>query len=259
MEFKTITYEVKDNGIAIIKLNRPSNYNAINKDVAEELAAALKASESDNQVRVLVITGSGEAFCAGGDLAWLMAADDNLKKREILDRASEIATILYNFGKPVIAAVNGVAAGAGTALVLACDIIIASDKAKFAPNFINIASVPDTGLTWFLTRRAGHHKAAELLLTGQAIDAREAQRLNIFNRVVEADKLDGETFALAELLAAKPRRASRYIKQMLRMSVDNDLASQLEVEASLQLMAWSDPDFAEGVKAFLEKRKPRFA
>ncbi|MCG8401562.1 MAG: enoyl-CoA hydratase-related protein [Firmicutes bacterium] len=258
MDFKTITYESKETGVALITLSRPASFNAINLDLAGEFARALQTAEQDNNIRVLVITGSGKAFCAGGDLAWLLAADDNLKKREILDNAAGIITALDRFAKPVIAAVNGVAAGAGAAVAMACDIIIASDKSSVAPNFVNIAAVPDSGASWFLPRAVGYHKAAELLLTGGIIDAAQACRLGIFNRVVPGEDLLAEALGLAGKLAAGPQRALRYIKQMLKMSRDNSLSAQLEIEASLQLMAWSDSDFPEGVKAFLERRKPEF-
>lgn len=258
MPYKTITYEVKESGVALVTLNRPTSFNAINLDLARDFSRALQEAEEDDRVRVLVITGSGKAFCAGGDLAWLMAADDNLKKRDILDNAATIIGAMDGCAKPLIAAVNGVAAGAGTAVALACDMIIASDRAAFAPNFVHIAAVPDSGASWFLSRVVGYHKAAELMLTGRLLDAAEAGRLGIFNRVVPAENLMAEVLALAEKLAAGPQRAIRYIKRMLKASRENSLAGQLETEASLQLMAWSDSDFQEGVRAFLEKRKPNF-
>ncbi|SFG26156.1 2-(1,2-epoxy-1,2-dihydrophenyl)acetyl-CoA isomerase [Desulfotomaculum arcticum] len=258
MSFKTILYEVNENKIATITLNRPENFNAISKELAGEFGRALQLAGQDETVRVLIITGSGKAFCAGGDLAWLMSSDDNLKKREILDHASRVATLLDSFTKPVIAAVNGTVAGAGTAIALACDIVIASDQAKFAPNFVNIAAVPDSGASWFLPRKVGYHKAAELMLTGQLLDAQEALRLGIFNRVVPGAEFAGYVEKLALRLATGPQNAISYIKQMLKLSSRNTLASQLEIEASLQLMALSDSDFQEGVQAFLQKRKPNF-
>ncbi|WP_027365994.1 enoyl-CoA hydratase/isomerase family protein [Desulfotruncus alcoholivorax] len=258
MSFKTIIYEVNENKIATITFNKPENFNAISKELAGEFAHALQLAGQDDAVRVLIITGSGKAFCAGGDLAWLMSSNDNLKKREILDNASRVATLLDSFPKPVIAAVNGAVAGAGTAIALACDMIIASDQAKFAPNFVNIAAVPDSGASWFLPRKVGYHKAAELMLTGQLLDAREALRLNLFNQVVPAAELAAYVEKLALRLAAGPQKAIGYIKQMLKLSSQNTLAAQLEIEASLQLMALSDSDFQEGVQAFLQKRKPNF-
>ncbi len=258
MNFNTITYETSENRVALLTLNRPSNYNAINLDLATEFGQALQEAARSDQVRVLVITASGKAFCAGGDLSWLMASDDNIKKREILDNAARIIETLDRFEKPVIAAVNGVVAGAGTAVAMACDIIIASEKASFAPNFVNIAAVPDSGASWFLPRAVGYHKAFELMLTGSMLSASEACSLGIYNRVVPAENLMTEVLGLAEKLATGPQRAQRYIKRMLKLSRYNTLEAQLETEASLQLMVWSDNDFQEGVKAFLEKRKPQF-
>lgn len=257
-DLKTISYEIKDYKIAVITLNRPSNFNAINLDLAQEFMSVLQKAKCDDNVRVLIITGSGKGFCAGGDLASLMEANDNPKKREILDSVSSVISSLDKFDKPVIASVNGAVAGSGTAVVLACDIIIASDKAKFAPNFINIAAVPDGGSSWFLTRKISYHRAAELILTGRILNARECFEWGIFNHIVTPERLNEEVFNLAQKLSTGPQRALRYIKQMLKMSAQNTLCTHQEVEASLQLLAFSDDDFQEGVSAFLQKRKPNF-
>jgi len=258
LEFKTISFEVKENGVGLVTLNRPASFNAINLELATDFHRALQAAEQDDSVRVLVVTGSGKAFCAGGDLTWLMAAADNLKKREILDNAAKIIKALNQFEKPIIAAVNGVAAGAGTAVAMACDLVIASEKSSFAPNFVHIAAVPDSGASWFLPRVVGYQRAAELMLTGRMLNATEACEMGIYNRVVTEEHLMAEAMGLAGKLAAGPQRALRYIKRMLKLSQNNTLDAQLESEASLQLMAWSDSDFQEGIKAFLEKRKPQF-
>lgn len=258
MNYKAITYEVNENKVALVTLNRPSSLNALNLDLAKDFTDVLQRAEEDDNVRVLVVTGAGKAFCAGGDLAWLMAADDNLKKREILDNASSVITKLDRFSKPVIAAVNGAVAGAGTAVAMACDYVIASENAKFAPNFVNIACVPDSGASYFLPRTVGYRKAFELMITGKLIDATECKQLGIFNEVVAAEDLMQNALKLAQKLATGPQRAIRYIKQMLKMSAQNTLTAQLEAEASMQLMVWSDNDFPEGVSAFLQKRKPNF-
>lgn len=258
MSFTNILYEIKEGKIGLITLNRPEKMNSFNNEVCRELAQALKMAEKDDAVRVLVLTGAGKAFSAGGELAALTAADTVFKKREILDNAAMIVEAVDRFEKPLIAAVNGVAAGAGTAIALACDIIIASDKARFAPNFVNIAALPDSGASWFLPRKVGYHKAAELMLSGAVLDAGQAYSLGIFNRVVEDERLYDEVFTLAQSLARGPSRAIAKIKKMLKMSFGNSLASQLELEASYQLLAWEDEDFKEGVAAFLQKRKPVF-
>lgn len=258
MEFQTINYEVRDSKVAVLTFNRPESFNAFNKQLVQECCQAVHMAARDEQVRVLVMTGAGRAFSAGGDLVWLRAADDNIKKREILDLANEMAITLAGFDKILIAAVNGVAAGAGTAVVLACDMAIASTQARFAPNFVNIAAVPDTAASWYLPRKLGYHKAAELMLTGSLLEAQQAYQLGIFNQLVEPEQLMPYTMDLAGKLAAGPQRALRYIKKMLKMSLSNDLPAQVEVEASLQLMAWSDSDFIEGVSAFIQKRPPVF-
>lgn len=257
MTYQSIIYEIKEH-VAWLTLNRPDSFNAINQELAQDFTRALQQSEQDDNVRVLVLTGAGKAFCAGGDLGWLMASEDNMKKREILDNAAAIITMLDRFKKPVIAAINGAVAGAGTAVAMACDIVLAAEDAKFAPNFVNIAAVPDSGASWFLPRFTGYHKAAELMLTGRMLTAGECCQLGIFNHVVAAEDLHQETLKLARKLASGPQRAIRYIKQMLKLSSQNTLAAQLETEASLQLMAWSDDDFKEGVNSFLQKRKPDF-
>jgi 2-(1,2-epoxy-1,2-dihydrophenyl)acetyl-CoA isomerase len=255
----TIAYDVPEQGVARMTLNRPEHFNALNRAVTEEASEILSMFESDEELKVMILTGAGRSFCAGGDLAWLLEADDTLKKRDIVERAGDLISLLDRMEKPLIAAVNGVAAGAGTALALACDMIIASDAARFAPNFVNIGAVPDSGASWYLPRAAGYHKAAELMLTGRLLKAQEALDMGIFNRVVPAEHLEEETLELARKIVKGPRQAIRSIKKMLKMSRFNSLESQLEVEASLQVPAWSNEEFAEGVKAFLEKRPPLFS
>ena len=258
MEFNTLKLEHREGNIAIVTLNRPDAFNAINRELTEEMKQVLQYIEDSEQIRAVVITGEGKPFCAGGDLAWLMEADDNLKKREIVEKSGELITRLDNLNKPLIAAINGATAGAGTGIALACDIIVASEKAKFAPNFVNIGAVPDSGASWYLPRAVGYHKAAELMLTGRILSAQEAMDMGIFNKVVSPDELVESALEYARRLANGPQRAIAYIKNMLKQSEKNSLQAQLEIESSLQVMAWSDPDFQEGVNAFLEKRDPNF-
>lgn len=258
MDFKTVTYEVMDNNVALITLNRPDQFNAINRKLALEIKQVLELAKQDEQVRVLVITGAGKAFCAGGDLTWLLSCENMDQKREVLDLAGHIMTAMDKFPKPILAAVNGVAAGAGTAVALSCDIIMASEKAKFAPNFVNIGAVPDSGASWLLPRQVGYHKAAELMFTGRLIEAREALQLGLFNQLTPPEKLLPTTLKLAAQLAQGPQRAIQSIKKMLKMSAQNTLEAQLEVEASLQIMALYGSELNEGIQAFLQNRKPRF-
>lgn len=258
MEYKTIIFEVNEFGVAVIKLNRPDFLNAFNKDMVLECIDALDKVNRDRNIRVLVLTGTKNAFCAGGDINWLMESKETLQKKEIMDLTNQMVLGFEKLKKPIIGAVNGVAAGAGTSLILGCDIVYASEDARFAPNFVHIASVPDAGCTWFLPRKIGYNRACELTLTGKIIDAKEAYELGIFNKLFPADKLEEETMRLAKRLSYGPMDAMQKIKTLLKMSFKNDLRTQLDVEAYYQVMSWCDSDFVEGVNAFFEKRKPNF-
>lgn len=253
-----VSYEIVEKHVGLLTLNRPQQLNAINQAMVDQALTAFDQAEADPAVRVLVLTGAGRAFCAGGDLAWLQQAGDNRQKRLILDKADELIRRLEALTMPVIAGVNGAAAGAGTALVLACDISLASDQASFAPNFVNIGAVPDSGASWYLPRLLGRRKAMELLLTGQRLTAEQAHELGLYNTVTPVDSFRQQLMATARTLADGPQRALRSIKKLVKISSSNTLESHLEAEASLQLMAWSDPDFSEGVQAFLEHRQPDF-
>ncbi len=258
MAYKTVGFEIDERGIAKLSLRRPEHFNAFNKQMVRECVEILGEVNRDPRIKVLVITGTGGAFSAGGDISWLIESKHVLQKKEIMDYTTELMLSLDRIKRPIIASVNGVAAGAGTAVILACDIIIASDNAKFAPNFVSIAAVPDSGCSWFLPRKIGYHRACELLFTGRVLSAREAYEMGIFNTLVSPETLEEATDRLAHQLACGPLRALEYIKAMLKMSYKNDLRSQLDIEAYYQVMAWSDPDFQEGVQAFFEKRKPNF-
>ncbi|MCF8108053.1 MAG: enoyl-CoA hydratase/isomerase family protein [Desulfohalobiaceae bacterium] len=258
MEYKTIAFKRFEDGYACLRLNRPDFFNAINQDLVAEVQDVLQDVQNNERIRVLVLTGTGKAFCAGGDLSWLMEARDHAAKRDIVEQAGRFIRLLHELPTPVIAAVNGVAAGAGTGVALACDILIAADTARFAPNFVNIGAVPDSGTSWFLPRTVGYHQAAKLMLTGELLSAAEALDLGIFQEVVPAADLESRVFGLAKTLAEGPQQALSMIKRMLKMSGDATLQAQLEIETSMQVAAWSDPDFQEGVAAFLERRKPAF-
>ncbi len=258
MNYKTIIFDINEFGVAVIRLNRPDYLNAFNKDMVLECIDALAKVNRDKNIRVLVLTGSKNAFCAGGDINWLKESKEVLQKKEIMDLTNQMVLGFEKLKKPVLAAVNGVAAGAGTSLVLGCDIVYASEDARFAPNFVNIAAIPDAGCTWFLPKKIGYNKACELTLTGKIIDAKEACELGIFNKLFPADKLEEETMGLAKKLSDGPIDAMQRIKTLLKMSYKNELRTQLEVEAYYQITSWCDPDFTEGVNAFFEKRKPNF-
>lgn len=250
------------NHICTITLNRPDVLNAFNDDLTTELSDALKAAERDADVRVIVITGAGRAFSSGQDLGdlkkkyvpgYVPALGDDLRRRynPIIRRIREME-------KPVIAAVNGVAAGAGCSLALACDMRIASEHASFIEVFINVGLVPDSGSTWTLTRLVGMGKAFEMCTLGSKVDAEEALRLGLVNQVVPADELVDAAYKVAGRLASLPSKAIGLTKRLLNASYDNDLAAQLEAEAYVQETAGKTADHFEGVTAFLEKRTPQF-
>ena len=260
-EFETIEVETADR-ICTITMNRPDVYNALNDALTFELQDALKNAARDAKVSVIVLTGAGKAFCSGQDLGDLktkyvpgyvphLGSDLHKRYNPIVKRIREI-------DKPVIAAVNGVAAGAGLSFALACDIRIASEKASFTEVFINVGLIPDSGSTWTLPRLVGLSKAMELCFTGDKIDAAEAFRIGLVNRVVPADELVAETNTLATRLAALPARGIALTKRLLNQSYDNTLDQQLEAEAFAQETAALTEDHYEGVVAFIEKRKPEF-
>lgn len=250
------------NHICTITLNRPDVLNAFNDQLTTELGEALKAAERDPAVRVIVITGAGRAFSSGQDLGdlkekyvpgYVPHLGDDLRKRY-----NPIIKRIRDMEKPVIAAVNGVAAGAGCSLALACDLRIASDQASFIEVFINVGLIPDSGSTFMLPRLVGLGKAMELCMTGQKVDAPEALRLGLVNQVVAAAELNEAIAKLAGRLAGLPSRAIALTKRLLNQSFQNDLDAQLEAEAYDQETAGKTADHYEGVVAFLEKRKPQF-
>ncbi len=250
------------NHITTITLNRPDKLNAFVGTMRDDLLQALRAAERDADCRVVVITGAGRAFCAGGDvefMASLQKKRDTETFRKLLDAARDVVLQIAASRVPVMASINGVAVGAGCNLALACDVRIASDLAKFGETFVRIGLHPDWGGTWFLPRLIGRGAAFDLLATGRIVDAGEALRLGLVDRVVAADALAAETEALAASLAAGPPQAIAAIKRTLTAGERNDLRSQLELETEQQLRAFPSNDAEEGMTAFFEKRPPRFS
>jgi 2-(1,2-epoxy-1,2-dihydrophenyl)acetyl-CoA isomerase len=251
--------EVVD-GIATLTLARPAALNALDSRLRRELAAAIGQLERDRSVRVVVLTGAGRAFCSGQDLresTGTNAAPPSFT--EVLrETYHPIVLGLRRLDRPVIAAVNGVAAGAGASLAFACDLRIAAESASFVLAFGRVGLVPDSGATWFLPRLVGRARAAELALVGDPLGAAEAERIGLVNRVVADDRLAAETRALAERLASAAPIALAFTKRAIERSAETDLAAALEYEAALQGLAGRTADHAEGVRAFAEKRQPRF-
>ncbi|MGZ6297221.1 MAG: enoyl-CoA hydratase-related protein [Candidatus Limnocylindrales bacterium] len=244
-------------GVLTLTLDRPEALNALDRTLKRELLAAFRAAAQDGAVRAVVLTGAGRAFCAGQDLreAGLSGAAIG---REVRERYVPLILAIARLEKPVLAAVNGVAAGAGLSLALACDLRLASSAASFLCAFGRVGLVPDSGLSWFLPRLVGPGRVAEMVLTTEPVDAATAERIGLVNRVVAADALVAETQALAARLAAGPPIALGLAKRALARGQVTDLEAVLEYEAELQTAAGRSRDHAEGVAAFLEKRPARF-
>jgi len=258
MKLETLLYEVAD-GVGTITLNRPEVMNATNDQLYRELAGLLREIADDAQVGCVVVTGAGRGFCAGADVK-SMNPDMKLLARRKRHRwiLNDILRPLASLEKPVIAAVNGHAVGAGFNMALAADIIIASEKAVFSQIFTRLGLVPDLGGMYLLTRVVGLNKAKELCFTARKIDAREALDLGIANRVVPAEELMTTAMALAREIAAGPPTALAMIKTLLNQSSNSSLEQMLEYESYAQTLAYTTPEHREGVAAFREKRPPNF-
>jgi 2-(1,2-epoxy-1,2-dihydrophenyl)acetyl-CoA isomerase len=254
-----LLYDVAD-GIATLTLNRPDNLNALSEDLSRALQEAIARAASDEAVRCVVITGSGRGFCSGADLGGLdLKPGERIPVASILRRNyNPIILGITRMPKPVVASINGVAAGAGASLALACDFRIASDKSRMFQAFIKLGLVPDSGAHWFLERLVGHAKAAELALLGDIIDAATCERFGLVTKVVPHDDLEKETRAFAEQLASGPTVAYGLTKKGLLYAAEHDLEKVLDYEADLQDIAAMTEDNIEGVVAFLQKRPPNF-
>lgn len=245
-------------GVRTLTLNRPEVFNSFNQQMAFALQKELDKAEKDTSVRTIVITGEGKAFCAGQDLA--EATDPNGPELQsiVRDHYNPIIERIRNIEKPIIGAVNGVAAGAGANIALACDIVIAKKSASFIQAFSKIGLIPDSGGTFFLPRLIGLQKTAALMMTGDKVSADEAVALNMIYKTVEDESFETEINSFAEKLAQMPTKGLGLTKRALNKSLANSLTEQLEVEEELQTQAGKTYDFNEGVSAFLEKRAPVF-
>jgi len=250
-----------EDGVAKITLARPAVLNSLNTAMARELQHALDEASGAADVRALLITGEGRAFCAGQDLAEVVPPDGSKgpELRALIEQNyNPIVRRLVSLEKPIVCAVNGVAAGAGANLALACDIVLASKSASFVQAFVNIGLIPDSGGTYFLPRLIGLPRAKALMLLGDRISAEQALAFGMIWATHEPEQLMPEAEALAARLAALPTAALGLIKRALNASLSSDLDAQLDRERDLQQLAGRSHDYAEGVKAFQEKRKPRF-
>jgi 2-(1,2-epoxy-1,2-dihydrophenyl)acetyl-CoA isomerase len=245
-------------GILTLTLNRPDALNSFTVAMKEELLAALKEAARDKSVRVVILTGAGRAFSAGQDLKERQSPSVADLGTELRARYNPIILAMRRLEKPIIGAVNGVAAGAGMSVAMACDIVIASESASFIEAFGRVGLVPDTGSTWYLPRLVGYARAAEMVFTAEPVDAQTAERVGLVNRVVPADELMEEARSLATKLAAASPRALALAKRGLNRALESGLEESLEYEAQLQSIAGRSKDHVEGVAAFVEKRAAQF-
>jgi len=249
-----------EGGVATVTLNRPDKLNAFTGTMREDLLEALRACERDEAVRAVVLTGAGRAFCAGGDVEYMSGLQKNrdvTSFRKLLDAGRDVILQLATMPKPVIAAINGVAAGAGCNLALACDFRIAAETAKLSESFVKIGLHPDWGGTWLLPRLVGRSHALEILMTGRMVEAQEAEAIGMVDRVV-ANAVE-EARKLASTIAAAPPIAVAGIKRALDASDRNELRAQIDLESEHQLRCFESNDAAEGMAAFFEKRAAVFS
>ena len=247
----------RDGSVLTITLNRPDKLNAFDAAAHEAFKAALKEA-ADDEVRAVVLTGAGRGFCVGQDLGELRESNRDVGAL-LRERWNRHVLGLRGLEKPVLAAVNGAAAGAGLSLASACDLRLAAESAAFVPAFVNVGLVPDTGGSWLVPRLLGYARAFEWMCSGRKIGAEEALAWGLVSEVVEGDGVLARTQERAAALAALPTRAIAMTKRLFERAADSGLRDQLELEAQLQVVATRTEDFAEGVAAFLEKREPRFS
>ncbi len=248
-----------DTSIATIQLNRPETYNSFNREMALKLQTTLDECSSNDEVRAIVLIGNGKAFCTGQDLKEVTSPELNPGFRKILEEHyNPIIQKIRTIEKPIIAAVNGVAAGAGANIALACDIVVASETASFIQAFSKIGLIPDSAGTFFLPRLIGFQKASALMMLGDKVSATEAAQLGMLYKVFSIDTFEEEVGKLAIKVAQMPTKALGLTKKLLNQSLINNLEEQLDLESDLQIEAAESNDYAEGVQSFIEKRKPVF-
>ena len=248
-----------ENNIAFINLNRPEVFNSFNREMALSLQSILDNCANDANVRAIVITGNGKAFCAGQDLKEVTTPELNPGFRKILEEHyNPLIQKIRTIEKPIIAAVNGVAAGAGANIALACDIVVAAENASFIQAFSKIGLIPDSAGTFFLPRLIGFQKASAIMMLGDKISALEAFNMGMIYKIIAPGIFEEEVRNLAITLAQMPTKALGLTKRLLNQSMTNNLEQQLALESDLQIEASSSNDYKEGVTAFVEKRKPEF-
>lgn len=260
MQYQKIIYEKKEH-VATVTLNRPENLNALDPAMAQELVDCLNQCSEDAEVRALILTGSGRGFCAGADVRQMQASLEDsppIFLRKLTIQLHAITSAIRRMSKPVIAAVNGVASGWGFPLALACDLIIATEGARFNSAYIFIGLCPDGGLTYFLPRLVGLQRANQILFSGEPIDANRGLEIGFVNQVVKGEELMDAARAVASKLASAPALAMAETKQLINSSLSESLESQMENERQALARSGATEDFREGISAFFEKRKASF-
>ncbi len=254
--YETLLYEKRD-GVAFLTLNRPERYNAINEKMSAELLAALRDASKDKAVRAVAITGAGKAFCSGQDLKEVVGVERSLGE-SVERRYNPLVRSLHELEKPIIAGVNGVAAGAGAGLAFACDYVIAAENARFVLAFSNIGLSLDTATSFHLVRAVGLKRAFELAALGREFSAMQAHAWGLVNEICEEAALASQLQAVAQQFAQRPTRAIAYIKKLLLRAMERSYEEALRYELYYQELAGRTADYKEGVQAFVEKRKPQF-
>ena len=244
--------------VAKITLNRPEKLNAFNREMAILLQNCLDECKGNNDIRSIYITGAGKAFSAGQDLAEVIDPDGPGMKKILIEHYNPIVTRIRNIDKPVVAAVNGVAADAGANIALCSDIVVASSSSSFIQAFSKIGLIPDSGGTFTLPRLVGWQKASAIMMLGEKISATDAERLGMIYKVFSDETFEAEAFQLANQLAKMPTKALAYTKRALNASINNSFDQQLQEEDRLQQLAAQTSDYSEGVRSFMEKRIPNF-
>ena len=255
---KAVLYNVEE-GVALITLNRPDRYNAVNQDLVDGISESLKKAKEDEPVRAIVLTGNGRGFCAGADMTVFGEEVTPEQRRDyIINQYQPLIGQFFNLNKPIIGAINGTAAGVGAAFALACDLRVMSAKSSILYAFVNIGLGPDGGASWLLSRQVGYSKAFEIAISGKKIMGQECLELGLTNKLVDNEEIVKKGINWAKELAKKPTLAIGITKEDIVHSMTNDLNSTIAFEAERQVLAFKSQDLKEGVSAFIEKRKPNF-
>ncbi|MBS4023948.1 MAG: enoyl-CoA hydratase [Dethiobacter sp.] len=257
MHGKYVLYEVQDN-VATIALNRPEAMNALSSNLSAEFISAVEAAMSDDEVRVIVLTGKGRAFCAGGDVKAFTQQITVAERHDGMLKLARLVLKLAESPKPVISAVNGDAIGAGLGIALAADLVVSAESARFSVPFLRIGLVGDAGLNYLLPRQVGLARAKQMMFTGEMLSAEEALKIGLVSKVLPDSELAEYVYKTAAEFAGKPPRAYAAMKRLLNNSLNMTLPEALDCEASTQTVLFNTEDRMEGVAAFLEKRRPRF-